>query len=256
MSLAPVTVLLYHEIVDARAGWRAGPGCISRATFEAHVEALCDAGFRFVSLADAFRLACKGGADRGEAARLPPAVAMTFDDGYEGCARVLWRHAERLRPTIFLLSNCLGGSNLSWNSRAPAVLRHMTLHRAQQLADAGVALEAHGIDHHNLLKFGERELRRRFAAVQRWFQNQLGRRASYLAYPYGACNRTIQSTAKEFFAGAVSVNHGHWEGARAQFALNRISVPFYLRAGDLIDAVRIPGPDRWRAIEQKAPWHA
>lgn len=246
----PITVLLYHELVD-QPGTGPGAGCVSLATFDDHMRALEGAGFRFVSLPEAFRLACVKGAAL-ERSPVAPAVAVTFDDGYAGVARVLGRYARRLQPTAFLVPAYLGRSNLAWNPRAGRILRHMTLAQARALARSGVALEAHGIDHHNLLKFDADELRRRFRRLARWFVDQLGQPARYLAYPYGACNRAVARVAKECFAGALSVNDGDWQGPGARYALNRVNVQWYLDGEDLLEVLRLPGPERWQAIARRA----
>jgi peptidoglycan/xylan/chitin deacetylase (PgdA/CDA1 family) len=242
-------VLLYHELVDGPGG----PGCVSLDTFDAHMTALERAGFRFVSLREAFRMACAKAAGSQRLAAPAPALAVTFDDGYAGVARVLGRYATRLQPTAFLVPTYLGRSNLVWNPRAGRIFRHMTLAQARALARAGVALEAHGIDHHNLLKFDADQLRRRFARLRRWFAENLGQPAQYLAYPYGACSRTVARVAQEFFAGALSVNDGHWQGRPARYALNRVNVQWYLDGSDLLEVLRLPGPARWAAIGQRAP---
>lgn len=247
----PITVLLYHELVDG-TGACTSAGCVSLATFDDHMSALERAGFRFVSLREAFRLACAKGPVRHRSAAAP-AVAVTFDDGYAGVGRLLGRYAQRLQPTAFLVPRYLGRSNLSWNPRAASILRHMTFAQARALARSGVALEAHGIDHHNLLKFDVHELRRRFGRLARWFADQLGQPARYLAYPYGACNGTVTRVAKEFFAGALSVNDGEWQGPRARYALNRVNVQGYLDGEDVLEVLRLPGPQRWQAIGRRAP---
>jgi peptidoglycan/xylan/chitin deacetylase (PgdA/CDA1 family) len=258
-AVLPVTVLLYHEIVAPGSPLGSEPDCIPLPVLLEHVEALADAGFGFASLHEAMEAACSGGtgSDRpGARAEGTPLIAFTFDDGYEGLHRHLPELAPRLRPTVFLLPEYLGATTMTWNLRATTVLRHLTLAQARELAGAAVTLEAHGMDHHNLLKFRRDELRRRCAAVAGWFCRELGGPASYLAFPYGACSPLVEEVAAEFFRGAVSVNHGRWYGPEARFALNRISVPSYLTGAGLLDVIRTPPADRWRVIEEKAPWRA
>jgi peptidoglycan/xylan/chitin deacetylase (PgdA/CDA1 family) len=250
---APV-VLLYHDVLPPGGAPPPDTDGIRADALADHVEALRAVGAGFVPLAEAFALA--------EAAP-PPArrsggkglrVAVTFDDGYAGVFEHLPPLVSTLSPTLFLTTEHLGLTNLAWNTRAPVVRGHLSLAQVRALGALGVALEAHGTDHHNLLKFGEEELRRRHRECVGWFEANLGRRPSYFAYPYGACDATVERITAEHFAGAVSVNHGRWAGADARRALNRISVPSYLSGAELVEVVLAPPAERWVLIERFAPW--
>jgi peptidoglycan/xylan/chitin deacetylase (PgdA/CDA1 family) len=245
----PITVLLYHELISS--GSTSEKDLMPANRFLEHVKTLEAAGFQCVPLHEAMDIACRA-TDAGEHA--PPKIAFTFDDGYEGLHRILPAYAGRLCATLFILPDYLGKSNEAWNTRATSTLQHMTLSQIRELADQGFAIEPHGMDHHNLLKFREADLRTRFQTLADWFQQNLFKTPCWLAYPYGACSPLIKKTAEEFFQGAVSVNHGEWFGPASRFALNRISVPSYLTGDDLLDVINTPSSRRWMALEQKAPW--
>lgn len=242
-----VTVLLYHDVLSPGEE-NADVGCIRLETLHEHVEALGRAGFDFVPLDEALAAAQRPSADRGAM------VAFTFDDGYAGLYPCLPALAARLRPTLFVLSDYLGRTNLSWNTRSPVIRPHLTLSQVRELAAAGVCVEAHGTDHHNLLKFTTEQLRERFGRAVAWFEEQLGYRPRHFAYPYGACDARVESVAADFFDGAVTVNHGVWSGPRSRHGLNRLSVPSYLSGGDLVEVIGVAPSRRWVEVERRAPW--
>ena len=246
----PVTVLLYHNIIAAGSPPHPDPGCIPVDTFEEHVDSLFAAGFECVPLAEAFAIAVDP-APLSSGAR--PKFCVTFDDGYAGLDRYLPRFAYSLRPTVFLVTGFVGKSNF-WNARAPYIERHLSLEEIRKLMADGVAMENHGPDHQNLIKFNRRQLRDRARRSISWFQEKLDRSPSYFAYPYGACTPLVSEVAADFFLGAVSVNHGAWSGPGAHYALNRISVPAYLSGAELVSIVCHPPNQRWAEIERRAPW--
>jgi len=246
----PITVLLYHNIIAAGSPPHPDPGCIPVDTFEEHVNSLFAAGFDGVPLEEAIAMAVSPPPLSGSTR---PKFCITFDDGLAGLDRYLPRFARALRPTVFLITGFVGKSN-SWNARAPYVERHLSLQEIRRLATGGVAMENHGPDHQNLIKFDRGQIRDRARRSISWFQEKLGRSPSYFAYPYGACTPLVREIAAEFFLGAVSVNHGAWSGPNARYALNRISVPAYLSGGELVSIVCHKPDQRWAEIERRAPW--
>jgi peptidoglycan/xylan/chitin deacetylase (PgdA/CDA1 family) len=213
------------------------------------VETLLSAGFASLDLATAFaRITAR--TEQGA----EPAFAVTFDDGYAGLYAHLPALAALVRPTVFLLTDHVGQSNRTWNTRSPEIRQHLTLEQIGTLSQAGIDFEFHGTDHHNLLKFDADELAARFARGREWFQRHLGRSPLFIAYPYGYCSQMVSEVAAHFFAGGFSVTHGAWWGPEARYAINRISVPSYLSGDDLLAVVRASPGDRWYERERRAPW--
>jgi peptidoglycan/xylan/chitin deacetylase (PgdA/CDA1 family) len=183
-----------------------------------------------------------------------PGFVLTFDDGYVSLLTYAGDLQVEAPPSVFILTDYAGQSTASWNTRSSVVLEHLTLDGLRALCDRGFDLQLHGLDHHNLLKFDDDELRCRFTRAVGWFDTQLGRTPAYLAYPYGYCDRRIQAVAAEFFQGAVSMTHGSWAGPDARYALNRVGVPFYLTGDDLVTVLQTRPENRWYEIERRAPW--
>jgi peptidoglycan/xylan/chitin deacetylase (PgdA/CDA1 family) len=246
-----LTVLAYHNLVPAGAANEHDHYSIPVDRLVEHLDALDAAGFMNVPLEEAFARLVEERADRG-----PPGYALTFDDGYRDLATHLPRLVPRLRPTVFLLTRYADQSNLVWNTRAAVERRHLSVDQILMLAQSGVAMEFHGTDHHNLLKFDAQELHRRFQEGQQWFERILGVRPRFVAYPYGCCDARVAKIAGEYFIGGLSVSHGAWEGPSARFALNRVSVPAFLTGEGLVEVIRSEPDDRFQQTERRAPWRA
>lgn len=243
----PVSVLTYHNIVGYGQEDSNDINSITIERLNEHIAALAEAGFVQVSLPNAFDILVNSRIHE-------PGYVLTFDDGYASLAKFMEDIHSTFGPTIFILTEYTGKSTLSWNTRSSTVLTHLNLYEIRKLSEHGFDIQMHGRDHHNLLKFDENQLRLRFNEANFWFHKNLGKKAEYLAYPYGYCDERLQKIVSEFYLGAVSVSHGAWSGKPAKHALNRISIPYYLTGSDLISVIRLPPKQRWLEIERKAPW--
>jgi peptidoglycan/xylan/chitin deacetylase (PgdA/CDA1 family) len=247
--LPGVTVLAYHNILAAGASLSEDLHCIPLDRLVEQLDALERLGFANVSLRRAFELLVTDN---------PPTdlrlYAVTFDDGYANLAEHLPGLSERISPTLFLLTEYTGQSNLTWNTRTPLEQKHLSMQQIVNLTGCDVDMQFHGTDHHNLLKFDEQELHRRFQEGQTWFQQHLGIRPDFIAYPYGYCNRLVCKVAADYFSGGLTVTHGAWCGAEARFALNRLSVPAYLDGEGLVSVLLSAPEERWYETERRAPW--
>ena len=245
----PVSVLTYHNIVACDRENPNDTHSISIKRLNEHIEALANAGFVQLSLADAFEIVVNVREHKSR-----PGYVLTFDDGYVSLSTYRNDIISPLRPTVFVITGYAGLSTLSWNTRSSVVLNHLTADDISKLHDCSFDIQLHGCDHHNLLKFDDDQLRMRFEEADRWFIRLLGKSAAYLSYPYGYCDARIQKVVSEFYSGAVSISHGVWTGEAARYALNRVSIPYYLTGSDVVTILRMMPDQRWLEIEKRAPW--
>jgi peptidoglycan/xylan/chitin deacetylase (PgdA/CDA1 family) len=243
------TVFAYHNILPPGSPATADKGCIPLDRLEEHLSVLNDEGFKNVSLEKAFHHLVEHNDKSAESF-----YAITFDDGYKNLHAFLPGLLDRIQPTIFHVTNYTGKSNLTWNTRSPVIQEHLTLDQILELMQYGVDIEYHGTDHHNLIKFDETELQLLFKKGVEWFEKYLNKKPKYISYPYGYCDKRIINIASNYFLGGVTVTHGDWSGPKAKYALNRISVPYYLTGKDLVEIIRTNPADRWLEIEGRAPW--
>jgi peptidoglycan/xylan/chitin deacetylase (PgdA/CDA1 family) len=161
---------------------------------------------------------------RGEVGPGPPAVAITFDDGYRsvltGAAPLLARH--RFPATVFVATAWIGRHN-GWDAGAEA----LELMDADELRDAerrGLAIESHGHAHVDLAD--PHVAREDLAASREAIRAICGREARYLAYPWGSSSTATRHAAEEAgFEAAFSIDRPD-EGP---FARERIGVTWYDR---------------------------
>ena len=245
--MPPITVLLYHNLLARGEPQIADKGTIPFDRFEEHLRSLKKAGYRFIGLVEALTSLDQ------DPSKFDKACVLTFDDAFESLHPALIEIQQTMPCTVFVLTDYVGQNNL-WNPRATVQLNHLNLDGLKLLAAAGVDLQLHGVDHHNLLKFSQDELRFRFQAGTRWFWENFGQEPQVLSYPYGACSDLVCATAAEFFQGAVSVNHGNWWGDSARFKLNRISVPSYVDGAGLLSLIETEPDRRYIRSEELAPW--
>lgn len=245
--IPPIRILNYHNIVKSGNENPNDFHSISIERLNEHISALTGAGFVQISLSEAFDNLinlrdCK------------PGFALTFDDGYISLSEFADDIKSPLKPTVFILTEYAGKSTLTWNLRSSVTLMHLSLDEINELDEYGFDIQIHGCDHHNLLKFNDDQLRLRFKTTNDWFTCNLGKTPEYLSYPYGYCDERTKSIASEFYKGAVSVSHGAWSGKAAQYALNRINIPYYLTSADLVRVLQCPPKEYWLEIEKSAPW--
>lgn len=245
--IPPICVLNYHNIVELGQESPNDLHSISSERLNEHIRILNDAGYVQVSLSSAFDILLN---NRDS----DPGFVVTFDDGYTSILRYMNNIDSEICPTVFILTEYTGKSNISWNTRSSRVLDHLDLNDIKELRDYGFDIQMHGKDHHNLLKFNKKQLRERFQEANNWFYENLGKAPDYLAYPYGYCDEQVKKIASEFYIGALSITHGAWGGKDVQFALNRVSVPYYLKGQELVSILRMPPKQRWSEIEARAPY--
>ena len=239
------TILTYHNILPPGSDPMRDIWSISFDRLRDHMTALLDNGFSCLTLAEMTEhLTSERWADG------PPTFAVTFDDGYESLhcyLPELWPH---IKPTVFLLTDCMGLNN-SWNMRADRFMEHLSLDMARDLQTLGIDMQFHGCDHHKLTKFPELELASRFERGIAWFRAHMGAPPRFLSYPYGTCNRLVTEVASRYFQAAFATNHGAWHGATTRFALNRFSVSSHLDSNALLAVVRTRPELRWMESEKR-----
>ncbi len=248
-NIPKTTVLAYHNIQHRGALPTHDKGCIPLERLEEHIHVLNNEGYVNISLREAFDRLIQNNDTSPQFS-----YAITFDDGYERLFTFLPELLDRIQPTIFNLTEYTGKSNLMWNTRTPVIQHHLTLSQVIDLKKQGADIGFHGTDHHNLLKFDDQELHSRFQKGIAWFLEHLQTKPKYISYPYGFCDGRVMKIASHYFGGGVTVTHGAWSGPAAKYALNRISVPFYLTGKNLVDVISTEPAQRWMKIEQYAPW--
>jgi peptidoglycan/xylan/chitin deacetylase (PgdA/CDA1 family) len=170
-------ILTYHAVESGPS-----PLCIEPDIFRQHLEVIADLGAATLTVSElAAALA------RGELAE--PAVAITFDDGFES----VYEHAAPLlaergqRATVFAVAGSLGGLN-DWPSQQVGAPQRPLLHPTQlvELSQLGFEVGSHGVEHAPMAGVGADEAEREVVTSKEMLEELLGCRVATYAYPYGA----------------------------------------------------------------------
>ena len=130
--------------------------------------------------------------------RLPPGgrVALTFDDAYRDFATqalpILERHG--LPATLFATASA-ERSELPDGTGAPL----LALDELRGLADRGIEIGAHSVDHRDLTALDDDALERELGESRRVLEHHTGRPAHHFAYPFGFCDPRVRAAAWAYF---------------------------------------------------------
>lgn len=185
--------------------------------FAAQMEALAASGARVVRLAE---LRSAPG----------PAVALTFDDGFENFAEAAAPVLARcgFPATVFLVTDHCGRQN-DWSGQWTAVPRLplMGWSRIQELSAAGIEFGAHTATHPDLSGLELGRAREEILTSKRRIEEATGRPVESFAYPYGAMNPQVRRLVAEHFRAGCSTRLGYVGDNSPPEALERLDV-YYL----------------------------
>jgi len=208
MPRPQVCILMYHALVERHAPYMATVH-VEVARFAEQMAWLAASGHPVIPLA-AVPAVLAGPASAG-----PPAVVLTFDDGY----RSLLTHAQPIlqrhgfAATLFLTTNAVGepsyASQGDFACSAPANDPPLTWAELRGLQAAGWAIESHGCTHRPLASLPPpeqlSELRQSRAAIAQ----HLGTTPAFYAFPYGSYNRhALRALAPAGYQAGFSVHTG------------------------------------------------
>jgi len=177
-SAEPATmplVLMYHSV----SPYDQDPYEVTMTprTFEKQMRWLHRRGLRGVSMGELL-----GAAAEGQARRL---VGLTFDDGYQDFVRyaipVLRRYG--FTATAFVLAGRLGGENV-WSRPGPRKAL-LTAGQVREVAQAGIEIGSHGLNHVSLPQVDDIRLNAETARSRAILQELVGQRTHGFCYPYG-----------------------------------------------------------------------
>jgi peptidoglycan/xylan/chitin deacetylase (PgdA/CDA1 family) len=220
-----VLIITYHAVESGSP-----PLCIDPVLFREHLDALDQVGAATLTVGEVAQ-ALRGG-------RLPErGVAITFDDGLTSVAAqaapLLAEHSRR--ATIFAVAGTLGQLS-DWPSQPLRAAHRRLLDPAglRELADAGIEIGAHGVQHAPLVRAPERLARAEVLGAKQQLEALLERPVTSFAYPYGgrpsgAARRLVEHT----YEVACSTATAHVTATADRFFLPRVDA-HYLRDPDLL----------------------
>lgn len=224
MARGATLVLTYHSIAEGT-----GPTSIPAPVFRAQMQALADAGYRALTVADflAWR--------RGEGAEAGRRVLITFDDGFLDF--VADAHpalkAHGFPALMFVPTGKLGGVE-DWDMGTGRPL--MSWAQAVDLAADGVEFGAHGVGHRDLTRLTPEERRLEIAASGAELGRALGKPVRAFAAPYGRVDAAVLAELAGAYELAFGVRLGLARRDDPAFDVPRVEMHYFRDLG------------RWRAF--------
>jgi len=190
-----VPVLAYHQFSEKSSNRMT----VSRDDFEAQMQLLKEKGYQVVSLERLLAFLDFRG-------QLPEkSVVITIDDGWRTTYDIAFPILKKYGypATLFVYTQLItgGAKTLSWD-------------QVREMAAQGLDVQCHTISHRNLtFPQGQESADQYFAAVQReiaesarTIEQEIGKRPTFLAYPYGDTNGlAIALLRKQGFQAAFTV---------------------------------------------------
>jgi len=208
-------ILMYHSLTGEPGAYDVPP-----ALFEAHLDALADAGARVVPVGDV----AAGAAPEGEG----PVVAITFDDAHATVAEVAAPLlAVRGWPAcVYTVSG--------WLDRPD----HLAAEALRDLAAAGWTVGSHGATHDFLAGLGAADLAAELEGSRAALSEASGTDVVHLALPGGRGGRREADAARGAGYHSLATSRtGMAQAGGDPFALPRIAIGPGTRADDLRKAI-------------------
>ena len=225
-------ILTYHAI-DATGSVVS----TERAHFAATLDALAEAGFHAVDLAEWI---AQGRPDVGRG------FALAFDDGLRSILDVADLLAQRrLTATVFLVTDRMGGDN-DWPDQPKAIPRAPLLAWSDlgALAAAGFQFAAHSRTHCRLDLCDDQALESELRGSRDAIEQRLGRPCRLLAYPYGLAPARVRRLAMRHFDAAFGTRLDVATATQDALHIARIEA-YYLRSRRVLDRLLAGRARHW-----------
>ena len=208
----PVPILTYHELRAAPPAPRSPASTslwVPRARFDAQMEALARAGYRGVTLSQAWA------AWHGGPALPAKPVVVSFDDGYASQYAVAGPELRKL--------GWPGVLNLEVSRvDVPGGLLSSVV---EALVGSGWELASHTLTHPDLTRVGSARLHDEVAGSRARLRQAYGVPVSFFCFPYGRTDAAVRAAVRAAgYTGATTTQAGIASRRSDRFALPRITV--------------------------------
>lgn len=166
-----------------------------------------------------------------------PAVALTFDDGFENFATHAWPvlRAHGMPVTLFVPTDWVGRES-AWDACGlpVPVLPLLGWDELSRLGEEGVELGSHTRSHPLLTRIDAARLADEMEGSAQRLAEACGRPPAGIAYPYGDVNATVTAAAAAHYRFGCTTRVQLLGAAPAPLLLPRLDA-FYLRAPGLLE---------------------
>lgn len=249
MAEPVVPILMYHDVSpEPEPAFRRY--AVTVREFTRQMRWLADAGYEAIDL-DALLAARRG---QGELPAHP--VVITFDDGLQSCAdhatRVLRDHG--FTAVFFLVTDQVGATSHWMRAEIDVELPLFNWKTAVELVEGGFQCGAHTVTHPRLTRLDPARCREELARARARLEQELGRPAVHLAYPFGDWDDDVREMASEVgYQTACTTRPGLCAPDDDPLVLPRITVYGHENLADFKARVRSgldPGERRGRMLDR------
>lgn len=215
-AMPPLSILMYHQVGPyPRPRAHKASFCHIRQ-FRQQLAYLKLAGFRVISMAEAYEGLFGGGVIA------PRSVVLTFDDGYQDFHDHAWPALQEygFPATVFLISGLIG-QPARWQTDFERIAPLMDAPTIRRLQDEGVHFGSHAVNHYRLPQLDTEAVRHEVFDSKAALQDLLGREVSHFCYPYGEYDQRARDFVEQagYQTGLTCIR-----GA-ANFADNPFEIP-------------------------------
>lgn len=227
-----VPVLMYHNINDNYKLENSNIE-ISNDMFMEHLEAIHQAGFTTITFDEYVAYS------NGEGTLPAKPILLTFDDGYLNNYTNAYPMLKKMnmKATIFIVTGRMG-------MQGGVVYPHFTWEQAKEMEESGyIDIQSHTYFHNDLTAISRENLIYELRKSRFLIYKYLGKKAEYLAYPYGNFNDEVKMSAKEAgYEACVEIKLGY-PGVNKLgddlYQMKRITAFGTMTGEDLIDTINI-----------------
>lgn len=227
-----VPVLMYHNINDNYREENSNIE-ISNGAFAEHLEYIKKEGYTTITVDEYVKYL------NGEGKLPSKPIIITFDDGYLNNYTNAYPLLKKMdmKATIFIVTGRMG-------MQGGVVYPHFTWDQAKEMEDSGIIdIQSHTYFHNDLTAISSENLTYELRKSRFLIYKYLGKKADYLAYPYGNFNEIVKQASKDAgYKACVEIKLGYPGVNRTGddlFQLKRITAFGTMSGQDLIDTIKI-----------------
>jgi glycosyltransferase involved in cell wall biosynthesis/peptidoglycan/xylan/chitin deacetylase (PgdA/CDA1 family) len=223
-------VLCYHGVGSVAKGSDPSGIFVSRDLFQSHLEVIAERDYELVSVGELWSRM----KDAGSAHAVNGVGSISFDDGLVKTVRdaLPLLFGRGIRCSMFIPTGLMGQPHPDINGELIVSAEEIL-----ELADAGVEIGAHSVDHVRLSRLSYSDALDQMRRSRATLEDLLGKPVTVMAYPFGALNARTARAAREagFEVACACSGPGPWR------ALSLPREPIYATATPLRVRLKMAG---------------